>query len=357
VAPLREAIRADAVATYGAWVHWAVARTLTLFDGVPRVDPSAEPELCLRTAAEETEVEKEEERRASVWRNALEGDDRRHAEDIRAPEAGAFLHAVPMHAFGTVIPPEAFRRAVAHRLVGAEALRESLIHGTSCPRCHGLAADEAGYHTVGCCASYGTRHDDLKRVLREELERAGLPVETERTLEQIAERTGATPGALQAAKRAYEATRRTSDAVDEARPADLLLRWPSRDSAASHITAFDITVRSPFGEVARRTPAAAPAVLLGTEDKMKAAEALQLLGAECHPLVLSTGGRMSVRTLGFVKELAGRASAARGGSKSQHVTWLTQRLSVALQRANGEILSKVARLMREQVPEMAQEPA
>jgi hypothetical protein len=103
--------------------------------------------------------------------------------------------------------------------------------------------------------------------------------------------------------------------------------------------------------VARRNPAAAPAVLLGTEDKMKAADALQLLGVACYPLVFSTGGRMSVRTLAFVKELAGRVAAARRGSKSQHVTWLTQRLSVALQRANGEILCKVGRIMRDQMAE------
>jgi hypothetical protein len=94
----------------------------------------------------------------------------------------------------------------------------------------------------------------------------------------------------------------------------------------------------------------APAVLVGEEDKLRADRALSLLGVECLPLVFSTNGRLSVRTQVFMKELARRRARMYGDGVSVALacSWLLQRVSVILQRANGVILKKVADIMRRQ---------
>ncbi len=66
-----------------------------------------------------------------------------------------------------------------------------------------------------------------------------------------------------------------------------------------------------------------------------------MVGATCYPLAMSTNGRMSPRTLAFVKELARHTAHKRGGSVGEQQRWLLP--SVVLQRANGAAPKAVAR--------------
>jgi hypothetical protein len=263
--------------------------------------------------------------------------DKRHVDDLSCQEAGAFLCAPPVTVLGNVMESEHFRRAVALRLVGACAYPESVAPGSKCPKnCGHDDADESGRHAVGCGDAFGQRHNAVREVLRRAAVGAGVPaVETERNLWQIAERAGRLAAAAGAA---ILYAMETGIQAVQARPADLLWRWPSAAGVAS-LTAFDLTVHSPYSAAALRVPSSAAAAMQGEEIKLKAAPALKAVGAECYPLGMSTNGRMTPRMLAFVKEMAGRMARVRGVSPGEERVWLLQRISVALQRANGMALA------------------
>jgi hypothetical protein len=288
--------------------------------------------------------------RAEAWRAELSPEDGKHVDDAWTPEAGGFLNALPVKWAGVVMAPGHFRRAVAHRLVGADALSESERAGTGCPRCGDTASDPQGRHAVGCGDAWGGRHKAVRDVLLHALLRAGVAdVEWEKGLEHIAARTRASAASLAQALIKYANDTR-NDNAEGARPADLLLRWPSRVGAAV-LTAFDVTVHSPHSIEAQREAevGAAPAVVLGENQKFKAAAALALVGAECYPLAMSTNGRMSERSAAFVKELAKRLSHKREDvGVVDQTRWLMQRVSVAIAEANGKLLEEIAKIMDEQ---------
>jgi len=125
-----------------------------------------------------------------------------------------------------------------------------------------------------------------------------------------------------------------------------LLRWPS-PAGVARLTAFDLSIRSLFSAAALRLASVDAAVVLGETVKLKAARALEMVGAACHPLVMSSNGRMSPMMLAFVKELARRLARSREVSVGEERTWLVQRISVALQRANGMALANVGGRLRD----------
>ncbi len=247
--------------------------------------------------------------------------------------------------------PEEFSREVAHRLVDAEALPESEVESSACPRCHSAVTDTSGRHAVGCGNAFGDRHDSLKRLLVSFLRQLGLPFETECSLERIGELAGKSDEDMRRATADYASKHPDVDAT-RARPADLLMRWPTLAGVAG-LTAFDITVRSPNSDAVRRASGtqAAPACMLGEEDKLKAESALKLVGAVCYPLAMSTNGRMSPRMKAFVEELARRLARRRDETEADEKKYLMHRISVTLHRANGVLLATIREKMRAQCPQ------
>jgi hypothetical protein len=207
----------------------------------------------------------------------------------------------------------------------------------------------------GAATRGGGRHQAVKMVLFNALRRAGIGlVEIERTFAQIAERSGATAAAVGQALAVYAQTFSGISDVVMARPADLLLRWPTQAGAAV-MTAFDVTIHSAHSAEARQARlqgTAAPAAMLGEASKLRAEPALTLVGSVCHPVALSTNGRMTPRTAAFVKEVGRRLARNWDGDREVEVAdehkWLRQRISVAIHSANGLMLVKMGRIMSEQ---------
>jgi hypothetical protein len=90
----------------------------------------------------------------------------------------------------------------------------------------------------------------------------------------------------------------------------------------------------------------------GEEEKMAREPALKRVGAACYPLSMSTSGRMSAKLHAMVGELARRLAQRRDSLEGQEKCWLYQRISLALQRANGQAFVRMGAAM---LPERARQ--
>jgi hypothetical protein len=166
--------------------------------------------------------------------------------------------------------------------------------------------------------------------------RAGMSVEAERTLTQVAARAGCDAAALGRAHDLYYADTR-EDPLN-ARPSDLLSLWPSA-AAVGVLTSFDVTLAAPCSVRARAQGTTAAAIGLAEERKARIAPSLAALGVTCYHLAFSTNGRFSVKTADFVNYVARRWGPRIGLPPSVAKARLLQSISVAVHRANGRNLA------------------
>jgi hypothetical protein len=137
VGPVRHALRQDFEAAHGQWIVWAWSRVRAAHGEPSAAVPDPSPEPAPHEVPPDSSALLAAERlRAEQWRESLGVDTpaRRHAEDIRCWEAGAWLQAVPTYTGETIIGAETFRRATGARLVDASALPEA-GDATCCTQC------------------------------------------------------------------------------------------------------------------------------------------------------------------------------------------------------------------------------
>jgi hypothetical protein len=352
VGPVRHALRQDFEAAHGQWIVWAWSRVRAAHGEPSAAVPDPSPEPAPHEVPPDSSALLAAERlRAEQWRESLGVDTpaRRHAEDIRCWEAGAWLQAVPTYTGETIIGAETFRRATGARLVDASALPEA-GDATCCTQCRRPGEDRNGWHALGCCHSLGAptycRHDVINRHFVGHLVAAGYRPTSELTLSDIGETLGCSASTIVAASRQY--ARDTGNEAPSARPTDLFVRvWPAGPGRAACATSFDTSIRSAQSSAAAGTVGATPAITVGQEIKAKAAAALEMLGVACVPLVFSTNGRASGDTIRFMQEVGQRKARVMGIPLAQGHQHLVQATSCALQRANGELLKAVARRLRD----------
>ncbi len=155
-------------------------------------------------------------------------------------ETGAFLCAMPRYR-GHVFEPESFRRALALRLAGSTAFGEAELAAAECPKCHSKSVDVRGRHAVGCGDAWGQRHTSTKEEFGHAAAEAGQAVQVERILQQIADRAGVAGQVVQA-KSPVRATYEERCGLGGP---------PHTLAGVVGLTAFDLTIRSPFSAALR----------------------------------------------------------------------------------------------------------
>lgn len=229
--------------------------------------------------------------------SAASGEDRARLKAVSLPESGAWLHAIPSPFLGTLLDDGSLRIAVALRL------GSTVCNAHKC-RC-GISVDTRGYHGLSCKKSAGrhSRHHTLNDVLRRALVSAGVPC----TLEP--------PGLSR---------------TDGKRPDGLtLVPWER-----GRCLVWDATCVSTFA--ASHLPRT---MRSGRSAAEWAAEQKHIKYAPLKnnylflPFAVEVSGAWCDEARAFVREIGRRLRA--NGSDPRSTSYLTQRISLVIQRGNA----------------------
>ena len=216
---------------------------------------------------------------------------------VSVPHAGDWLYALPISNCGLRLDDEAIRVAVGLRL------GVNLCQPHPCP-C-GVQVDARGNHGLACRQSSGrtARHHHLNDVIWRALSRAGIPSSKE-------------PSGLSRS--------------DGKRPDGMtLIPWQGGKSLLWDVTVADTLAVSHLPITSRQPGAAAENA--SDRKEVKYAEL-----ARAHifmPVAFETLGPIGVKATDFLSELGRRISAVTHDLRE--VSYLFQRVSVAIQRFNG----------------------
>jgi hypothetical protein len=267
-----------------------------------------------------------------------------HAADVRNKDTGAWLAVAPLVVVGNDIDAPAFRMALALR-AGLDAGGGTL----ECPRCaREWPAD--GRHLVGCAGSRGTRHNAVRDIAAGSLRASGVPVLTETTVADALAMAGVSgpgpPGPPPSP--ASVGAPGAPAAACPPRPCDILYKHRIRSDAPSGVSALDVTIVVPDSVAALSggpggAGAAREARALDLAFQRKMREQPPMPGVVLRPFCITTNGTYHDGAVKVLKEVALVASVKRRQPFSVVVAQLRERIAVATQRANGDILARARR--------------
>ena len=231
---------------------------------------------------------------------------RARLRSVALPHAGDFLTVVPSTSLGLAIPSAEFTMCVKYRL-GIPIFSAS----SSCPAC-GRMNDVFGDHAIGCGGDHARigRHDRLRDILFTAASAAALGPRREVQL----------------------------SGTSNSRPADVYLpSWRKGQPAALDVTVISSLQTSTVSQGAQTS---GHALQVAKQRKMRAHyEECHQAGVNFVPLSVEVLGGWEEEALSHIKEMSRmldcRLGPNRETSKGRH---LLQRLSVELQRGNGNLL-------------------
>ena len=213
------------------------------------------------------------------------------------PHSGAWIHALPIPELGLHMDAESIRVAVALRL-GAPVCEP---HRCRC----GTLVDRLGHHGLACHRSLGRlpRHSHLNDIVKRALATAGIPAWLE-------------PAGL--------------DSTDGRRP-DGVTVFPFRGGKS---LCWDATCVDTFCQTAIGETAHSPGAAANKAEAHKRSHYASLSGSYVfEPVAIETSGVFGKSTSRFISELGHRLTGVTGDKRE--VSWLRQRLSMAVMRGNA----------------------
>ena len=223
----------------------------------------------------------------------------------REEGSGAWLHALPSPALGTLLDPDCLRIAVALR-VGARICEP---HKCRC----GAMIDSLGYHPLSCRYSAGRhpRHASLNDIVKRALTTAGIPCNLE-------------PPGL--------------DRGDGRRP-DGMTVFAYRNGMP---LVWDATCVDTFAASYVVQCAVNPAHAANQAEQAKIVKYRNLTDRYLfQPISVETTGVFGSQTRTFLKDLGRKMSTETGDTRE--TAWLQQRLSIAVIRGNAYCITAAAK--------------
>ena len=223
----------------------------------------------------------------------------------REEGSGAWLHALPSSALGTLLDPDCLRIAVALR-VGARICEP---HKCRC----GKMIDSLGHHPLSCRYSAGRhpRHASLNDIVKRALTTAGIPCNLE-------------PPGL--------------DRGDGRRP-DGMTVFAYRNGMP---LVWDATCVDTFAATHVVHCAVNPAHAANQAEQAKIEKYRNLTDRYLfQPISVETTGVFGAQTKTFLKDLGRKMSTETGDTRE--TAWLQQRLSIAVVRGNALCITAAAK--------------
>ena len=233
--------------------------------------------------------------------------DRARLTSLAAEHAGAWLQASPLPSMGLAIPAREFRVLLRHTL-GLPIYSAP----RSCPVCKSSLLDVWGSHSV-VCSSGGDRigrHNAVRDAL--------FHIAGAASLSPILETGHIIPGS-------------------QRRPGDITIpNW-----ARGRPAAIDVTITSPLQQTTISGAAVEVGVAAHRREQAKDDQALgpcEASGVDFLPVAVETFGAWGPVGLKTISQVSQRWADRHGEPRPRALTWIHQKLSVALQRGNATML-------------------